>query len=256
MKILLLDIETAPHRVYAWGLWDQNIGLNQIEEPGYTLCWAAKWFGNKKMMFSSLYENGKISEAARRRMLEKAHALLDEADVVIHYYGEKFDIPTLNQEFLAMGFLPPSPYKQIDLLKTVKRQFRLASNKLDYVATHLGLAGKIEHKGMDLWRGCMAGDPAAWKVMERYNKRDVTLLEEVYIFCLPWIVNHPNYALYDDKGVPVCPNCGGTKLQRQGYRYTNTMRYRQHQCQDCGKWSRERINSSTDVQKANTLVGV
>ncbi len=40
-KILLLDIETAPHRVYAWGLWGQDIYLDQIEAPGYTLCWAA-----------------------------------------------------------------------------------------------------------------------------------------------------------------------------------------------------------------------
>ena len=37
-RILLLDIETAPHRVFAWGLWGQDIYLDQIEEPGYTLC--------------------------------------------------------------------------------------------------------------------------------------------------------------------------------------------------------------------------
>jgi len=53
-KILFLDIESAPSRVYTWGLFNQNIALNQIEEPGYTLCWAAKWFGKKKMLFSSV----------------------------------------------------------------------------------------------------------------------------------------------------------------------------------------------------------
>ena len=30
MKILLLDIETTPMQVYAWGLWDQNISIDQI----------------------------------------------------------------------------------------------------------------------------------------------------------------------------------------------------------------------------------
>ena len=54
MKKLILDIETAPHRVYAWGLWDQNIYIDQIEEPGYTLCWAAKWHGKNKVMFKGL----------------------------------------------------------------------------------------------------------------------------------------------------------------------------------------------------------
>ena len=57
MKILLLDIETAPNRVYCWGLWDQNIGLNQIEEPGYTLCFSAKWHGQKEIIFDSLQKS-------------------------------------------------------------------------------------------------------------------------------------------------------------------------------------------------------
>jgi hypothetical protein len=33
-KILLLDIETAPHRVYSWGLWKQDIHIDRIIEPG------------------------------------------------------------------------------------------------------------------------------------------------------------------------------------------------------------------------------
>ncbi|NIV35232.1 MAG: hypothetical protein GWN58_38990, partial [Anaerolineae bacterium] len=48
-------------------------------------------------------------------MLEGAWELLDEADAVVHYNGKKFDIPTLNREFVKYGFTPPSPYKQIDL---------------------------------------------------------------------------------------------------------------------------------------------
>ena len=54
MKILLLDIETAPNTVYTWGLFKQNIAINQIESPGYILCWAAKWLGNEQMYFSSI----------------------------------------------------------------------------------------------------------------------------------------------------------------------------------------------------------
>src|SRR3990167_2443932 len=173
MKILLLDIETAPHRVYAWGLWDQNIGLNQIEEPGYTLCWAAKWLGSRDMMFASVREG-------REKMLRQIWGLLDEADVVVHYNGAKFDIPTLNQEFVQIGLNPPGGYRQLDLLVTMRRRFRLASNKLDYVVKQFGIVAKIEHKGMDLWREVMANDPKAWAQMESYNKRDVKLLEAAY----------------------------------------------------------------------------
>ena len=44
-------------------------------------------------------------------MIKGIHKLLDECDAVIHYNGSKFDIPTLNKEFLLHGLHPPAPYK-------------------------------------------------------------------------------------------------------------------------------------------------
>ncbi len=43
----------------------------------------------------------------------------------------------------------------------------------------------------------MNKDPAAWKVMEKYNKQDVLLLEKVYDRLLPWIKSHPNHHLFN-----------------------------------------------------------
>lgn len=250
MKTLLLDIETAPNKVYAWGLFKQNIALNQIEEPGYTLCWAAKWLGKKEIMFRSVHTHG------RKAMLAKIHALLAEADVVIHYNGSSFDIPTLNREFLTDGHLPPAPVQEVDLLKTVRARFRFLSNKLDYIATQLLGQGKVAHKGMELWRKCMVGDEAAWRVMERYNKRDVVILEKVYKHLLPWIQPHPNHNLYQDKAKAVCPNCGSSKLHSRGFAYTATMVYRRLQCTVCGKWSRVRTNCLPKEKKQSVVLGV
>jgi len=190
MRILHLDIETAPHKVYTWGLFNQNVGINQIVEPGYTLCYAAKWHGKRGVIFDS------VQESSPEDMIRSAHALLNEADVVVHYNGTKFDIPTLQGEMALMGLSPPDPFKELDLLKTARRRFRLASNKLDYVSQHLGLGSKVKHMGMDLWRDCMDGCPKAWRIMKRYNVQDVRLLEDLYNTLLPWIKNHPNWGLY------------------------------------------------------------
>src|SRR5690606_726331 len=119
--------------VTVWGLWGQNVATNQIIAPGHTLCWAAKWHGEREIMFES------VEKSKPATMVKRIHKLLNEADTVVHYNGTKFDMPTLNKEFLLHGLTPPAPSKQIDLLRTAKRRFRLASNKLDFVAQSLGL---------------------------------------------------------------------------------------------------------------------
>lgn len=230
----MLDIETAPHRVYAWGLWDQNIAINQIVEPGYTLCWAAKWYGKREILFDSVKESKPLA------MLGRVHSLLDEADVVVHYNGRKFDVPTLNREFLMADLKPPSQYKQIDLLKETRREFRFASNKLDYVVQQLELGGKVAHKGMDMWRDCMEGCPKAWAAMKRYNIMDVRILERYYKKVLPWIKNHPNWGVYLDNDRPTCRNCGSTKVVKKGLEHTNTLTYQRYKCTDCGTPLRDR----------------
>ena len=216
MKILLLDLETAPNLVHVWGLWQQNVGLPQILTSGYTLCWAAKWHGEKKVMFDSIHQS------SSEKMLFGLHDLLGTADAVVHYNGTKFDIPTIQKEFVLNHMAPPAPYKQIDLLQVARKEFRFPSNKLDYVVQALGVGKKIRHAGHELWIACMNGDDKAWKEMENYNKNDVIILEKLYDRLLPWIKTHPNYGLYNG-GKVVCVNCGGHHLQRRGFAFTNAL---------------------------------
>lgn len=230
-KILLVDIETSPNLVYTWGLWGQNIGINQIVEPTRMLCFVAKWLGEPEVMFHSEHTDGRIA------MLDVAHALLDQADVVVHYYGSRFDVPHLYREFLQAGMTPPSPFKQVDLKNAVAKRFKFPSNKLQFISQAIGLTGKEETGGFDLWRGCMAGDAAAWKTMEKYNRRDVTLLEEVYEALLPWIPNVPHRHLYHGTGD--CPACGADKVKPSGLYRTPLSVFEQYRCGSCGSFFRD-----------------
>jgi hypothetical protein len=160
---------------------------------------------------------------------------LDEADVVMHYYGSRFDIPTLNKEFVMHGMTPPAPYKEIDLLNTVKNKFKFTSNKLDYVCQKLGL-GKKHDTDFQLWVDCMNKDPKAWKIMERYNRQDVLLLEKLYDRLRPWIKGHANHSLYE--AALVCPNCASASITKRGFHYTSTSKYQRYNCRGCGNWFR------------------
>lgn len=230
MKILLLDIETSPNLVHVWGLWNQNVGINQIMASGHTLCFAAKWLGEDHVYFLSVYHDG------TKKMLNAAHKLLEEADAVIHYNGTKFDIPTLNKEFLLHKLKPPAPYKQIDLLKTARSQFRFPSNKLDYIARALGIGGKTSGLTHDTWVKCMNKDPEAWETMKTYNINDVLLLEKVYGRMKPWVKGPANHSIYS--GELVCPRCGSHNLQKRGYAFTTAGKYQRMQCKDCGSWAK------------------
>ena len=238
MKILCLDIETAPAHGYFWGLWDQNIGLNQIVDHGGVICFAAKWLGDRKIHFYSDHHDGHAA------MVQAAHDLLSEADVVMHYNGKRFDIPHLHREFLEAGLTPPEPFEQIDLLTVVRSNFKFMSNKLANISVRLGLEGKVSHEGFGLWTGCMAGDEKAWRTMRRYNRQDVVLLEELYELLRPWVKNHPNMNLHDGKG---CPFCGSDNLQKRGVRRTSVSAFQRFQCLDCGGYSRttKRTESTT-----------
>ncbi len=231
IKTLLLDIETAPNTAHVWGLWDQNIGLNQLMESSYVMCWAAKWLDQQQVMWA------RGTGTHRKSMLQRVHKLLDQADCVIHYNGTKFDIPTLNKEFIIHDMHQPSPYKQMDLLRVARKQFKFASNKLDYVARALGVGQKLAHHGHELWVQCMGNDKRAWTIMERYNKNDVLIMEQVYYKLLPWMKMHTNVGLYTDKTL-VCPNCGSNKYQRRGWAYTQLNKYTRYQCQSCASWFR------------------
>jgi len=186
-------------------------------------------------------------------MLLAAHRLLDKADVVIHYNGTSFDIPTLNKEFVTHEIPPPSPYKQVDLLLSARKQFRFPSNKLDYVAKALKIGAKVRHTGFEMWVKCMAGDATAWKLMERYNRKDVTVLEALYNRVLPWIDGHPNVGTHEDKSL--CPTCGSSKFQRRGLAITRTMRYPRYQCRDCGRWFRGCFSVKQERKERFTGIG-
>lgn len=250
IKLLFMDIETFPNKVYSWGLWKQNIAINQIVEPGYTACFAAKWNHHSDIYFDSCHQN------SMNGMLTNIWNLLDEADAVVHYNGKKFDIPTLNKEFIQAGLGVPSPYHQIDLYQVVRSQFRFPSNKLDYVSQALGLGAKVKHMGMELWNRCMEGDEKAWRLMERYNKQDVRLLPKLYKRLLPWIKDHPNHALYTDGNRPVCTNCGSIKVQSRGIEHTNTQSYKRYQCSGCGTWMRGRYTVVPLAKRKATLTQV
>jgi uncharacterized protein YprB with RNaseH-like and TPR domain len=162
--------------------------------------------------------------------------VLEQADAVVTYNGDKFDLAKLNGEFIEAGISPVPPLTSIDLYKFVKK-LGFQSNKLNFVLEHLKIGKKLAHEGFGLWKKIMGDDVTALQQlvamdkMERYNKEDVRQTAKLYKRLRPYMTSHPH--MHRTGG---CPLCGNKKVQSRGERYTRTQIVERLYCPKCPHW--------------------
>jgi len=255
-KIFVLDIETAPIEAWTWGIWDQNIGIDQIKTDWSILAYCAKELGDSKIIYADTGGKGKKQVRNDKRLLQDIWNLLDSADIIVAQNGARFDLPRINSRLIANGYGPYSPVRVIDTLAVSRRTFGFTSNKLAWVAKYTTDQHKSEHKkfpGFGLWKECLNDNPEAWREMEKYNKQDVIATLELYKKQRPWISNHPNLSAYAEERQG-CPKCASPRVQARGYAVTQSGKYQRFQCSDCGAWSRGKQNLLTPASRRSKLV--
>lgn len=225
-KTLVVDIEWSPAVAYVWKMWDENISPDQLIDAGGLLCFCAHWLGSKEFIFKSQWIDGALEMATVLR------DLLDKADAVITYNGNRYDLPKIRGHLLLEGLKPFAPPTSIDLIKTVK-SLGFVMNRLAYIAPLLGAGRKMKHEGFQLWRSVLEGDAKAQGRMRKYCIQDVRVTANLYRKVLPFITNHPH--LGDSKGK--CGACGSDHVQARGFRRTKFFKVQRLQCQECGGWS-------------------
>ena len=239
-KIAVLDIERQAG--IADGIWQLKqtwINPSQIIEPPRTICFAWKWLGEDDVHFAAEWNRG-----GHKAMVRKAHEVMDTADYVVGWNSKGFDSKHLRSEFILHDMHPPSPSKDIDLMLVARKNFGFLSNRMSYIAESLGAGAKLDTGGASLWgklRNAKGEElKEARALMEKYNKQDVLLTEELYGLMLPWVtgMNLPAFNR-DDRVGPLCPNCESDNVQYRGFQVSTSRRYRRFHCQDCGRWGRE-----------------
>lgn len=243
MKILILDIETAPHIAYVWRVWKENISTKQLLKRSHIMSFASKWLGKEEITY---HENRKADDYG---IVSHLYELLDQADIVVAHNGVRFDLPTILGRGVVHGLTPPSPYKIVDTCLVARKELRMAHNSLAGLCEELGLPRKQEHKefpGFELWLECLRGNDAAWKEMQEYNVADILSLEALYLRLRPYMRYHPNVGFAGSDGGVACPKCGFSHIEYRGYFTTKSgLNYRKFRCLECGGWGRVR-NSEKD----------
>ncbi|MND47889.1 hypothetical protein D3C80_387950 [compost metagenome] len=251
-KILFIDIETAPILAHVWRLFDQNVGLNQIQVDWSILSFSAKWKGSDEIIYMDT--RNQVDPNDDSCLLDSLWRLLNEADFVVGQNSKRFDVKKINARFVLNGMPKPSTFRQIDTFETAKRQFGFTSNKLEYMTDKLCVRYKkkkhSKFPGHDLWDQCMKGNIEAWNEMEEYNKYDVLSLEELYdIFC-SWDDKLPNFDVYVDGILDM------SVWEEDGYHYSNLGKYKRYRNIETGVQRRSRVNELSKEQRQSLLANI
>lgn len=233
-RILLIDVESFPNVAFVWGKYQQDV--IRYKQETCLATYAAKWLDEDGVFGKGLpdYKGYKAGSYDDRKLIEDIWKLFDEADIIIAHNGDNFDIKLCQARFIFHGLRPTRPFKTVDTKKATKKVARFNSNKLDDLCSLLENEKKIK-TDFDLWEGCINGDPGSWALMLKYNKKDILLLEKLYLRLRPWISNHPNFTVVNRS---ICPKCNSKNVTYRGFMITSTRRYRRFQCNDCGGWGR------------------
>lgn len=224
-RILVIDIETMAAKHWAWGMYNQNFGVNQIAEFPYILMVGYKWIGEPETYCLTNWD------MSQEEMLQKTLDLIKSADAIVTKNGERFDLPWIRTELLRHKMPPLPNYTAIDLEKAAKRYFRFHCNKLEYILKYLYGDGKLEHEGFPLWRKVQEGHEPSRKKMVRYCKKDVRQTARLYLDMRPHIANHPALR---SLGSTACPKCESKSTKKDGIRRTACFHIQEHQCNSCG----------------------
>jgi uncharacterized protein YprB with RNaseH-like and TPR domain len=250
-KVLFIDIELKPILAHVWRLFDQNIGLNQIQEDWSILSYCAKWQGDDNVIYEDLEGQSDFEDDSV--LLPGLWKLLNEADIVVGQNSKRFDIKKVNARLVLNGYPKPSTFRQIDTLNIAKQQFGFTSNKLEYMTKHLTSTKKQQHNefpGHTLWAECMKGNPKAWASMKSYNIDDVLSLEELYNVLSSWDVTLPNLDVYVDDVLDM------SVWEHDGYHYTNIGKYKRYRNKLTGVQRRSRVNELSKEKRDSLLMNI
>lgn len=251
-KIFVYDIETAPIMAHVWKLWDNNVGLNQIEADWFIMSFCGKWLGEDEIFYFDQRDQPEMEDDSY--LLSKLWKFLNEADIVIGQNVKRFDTKKVNARFILNGFPKPSTYRQIDTMVIAKDQFGFTSNKLEYMAGKLCpnhvKDGHTEFPGHSLWVECLKGNRRAWEAMERYNRDDVLATEELYNVLSSWDSKLPNFDIYVDDVLDM------SDWVHDGYVHSQFAKYKRYRNIHTGVQRRSRVNELSKEKRKQLLANI
>lgn len=165
---------------YKIGYFDIETTADFNADWGTVLSWCIKDKGGD--IHSSVVTKKELFEGVLdKRVVEEFVHKLEEYDVIIGYYSDKFDMPFMRTKALHYGFNFPG-YGDLyhwDLYYTVRSKLKLSRRSLENACAYLNIEGKTPI-AKDVWMKARYGDPEALEEVLVHNKYDVIITEKLH----------------------------------------------------------------------------
>lgn len=248
-KIVVFDLETLPNLPQALKHWVKLSSRYDMKTMKATvssiICAGWKELNTKRTHCINAWDFPNWQEDVNDdyEVCKAIYEVLHDADAVVTHNGTKFDWKFLQTRLLHHKLPLLAKVQHVDTCLIARKNLLVIDNKLNTIGDMLVNEKKLDHTGWQLWVDVHARKKGAQKLMTKYCKQDVALLEKCFKELYPLVHILPNRNLYRSveqiaEGTLVCPNCGSTDLTKKGFRHTKTRAYQRLRCKNCGTWSR------------------
>ena len=250
LKRMFFDIETSYCQGWFWRpAFNTNISYDQILKDSAIICICWKWEGSKRV------NHLEWNKGCDKVMMNKFFKEIEEADEVVGHNGDRFDLKWIRTRFLVHGYKTMPEIKSIDTLKISRAKFNFPSNRLDAIGKYLGFGGKKDTGGIQLWHDIIQkNSKKAMKDMVDYCKRDVELLEKIYLKVEGFSKPKTHIGSFMGADNCSCPYCGSEKTHYKQSRVSSNGTIKcQMKCYECDKYfmvSLKAYNTRTKNKKS------
>lgn len=212
------DIESSPHKLAGYALFNQNFSTEQILEPGKITSISFLKGHDKTPTTIGWDFNHATGRGCDKNLLIAFSKWVQDIDLLIGQNSDSFDWKWINWR-LNVHDLPPikNVSLSLDTLKLSRKVFRPPSHKLDYRSTVYGFGGKISQTMRQIL-AVMAGNEKEQAERMRYNAKDTLdtrklFFRELDAYELPKKIENILLS-YTKEERPFCMKCASQRQKR------------------------------------------
>lgn len=164
-RIAFFDIETT------------NLDANW----GFMLSWCLKYYKDPKIVSDVIVKKEIDKYDFDKRITQSLLDALQDVDILVTYYGKRFDVPYVRTRalYFDLGFPVYTDMYHWDIYDKIKRRFKFSRNSLAIATEFFGIKGKTPIPP-EAWMKARHGDAKSLGYVLEHNRADVDILERLY----------------------------------------------------------------------------